>query len=163
MSGKEQEEIIIIKRYANRRLYDTHSSQYVNLGKIGQMVKDGYRLQVIDTKTNKDITKTILTQIILDNEKEQKSGVPLELLFGLVKRGGSSYMGVMEDIFSIGPKAYDKTIEKVKSTLKQKPEKPSKAQKTSSASTQDEIRELKNRLAEVEAMLNSSNKKDTKQ
>jgi len=150
LSDEDKEEIVIIKRYANRRLYDTRSSRYVNLEILAEMVKAGYRLQVIDSKTNNDITKTILTQIILDKEKDEKDGLPLELLFGLVKRGGSSYMGVMEDIFSLGPKAYDKTIGKVKSTLNPKPEKKVKV------STDDEISELKKRLAEVEAKLKAS-------
>jgi len=151
-SSEDQEETIIIKRYANRRLYDTHSSRYVNLEIIAEMVKVGYRLQVIDTKTNNDITKMILTQIILEKEKDEKDGLPLELLFGLVKRGGSLYKGVMEDMLSLGPKAYEKTIDTVKSTLRSKPE------KKSPASTDDEISALKKRLTEVEARLKASGK-----
>ena len=151
-SSEDIEETIIIKRYANRRLYDTHSSRYVNLEIIAEMVKAGHRLQVIDIKTNNDITKTILTQIILEKEKNEKDGLPLDLLFGLVKRGGSLSKGVMEDIFSLGPKTVEKTFDTVKSTLGSKPE------KKSPASTDDEISELKKRLTEVEARLKASGK-----
>jgi polyhydroxyalkanoate synthesis repressor PhaR len=157
-SNEDKEDIIIIKRYANRRIYDTRNSRYVNLEILAEMVMAGYRLQVIDLKTNKDITKMVLTQIILDKEKDEKDGLPLELLFDLVKRGSSSYMGVMEDIVSLGPKVYDKTIGKVKSTLSPKPEKNVQA-----ASTDDEISELKKRLAQVEAQLKASENDSTKE
>ena len=159
-SNEDKEDIIIIKRYANRRLYDTRSSRYVNLEILAEMVMAGYRLQVIDLKTKKDITKMILTQIILDkekDEKDEKEGLPLELLFDLVKHGSSSYMGVMEDIVSLGPKVYDKTIGKVKSTLTPQPE------KKDPASTADEISELKQRLAEVEAKLKASENDNTEE
>jgi polyhydroxyalkanoate synthesis repressor PhaR len=159
-SNEDKEDIIIIKRYANRRLYDTRSSRYVNLEILAEMVMAGYRLQVIDLKTNKDITKMILTQIILDkekDEKDEKNGLPLDLLFDLVKRGSSSYMGVMEDIVSLGPKVYDKTIGKVQSTLSPKPE------KKDPTSTADEINELKKRLAEVEAKLKAAENDKTKE
>lgn len=143
----QSENTITIKRYANRRLYDTHKSEYVNIEKIAEMVRNGQRLQVIDTSTGDDVTNVILTQIILNEQKDQKEGLPLELLFQLVKRGGSSYMDAMKELMSIGPKVYEKTVEEITSKLSPK------ARQETPTSTDDEISELKKRLAEVEAKL----------
>ena len=147
MQTPPSEDTITIKRYSNRRLYDTHNSEYVNIEKIAEMVRDGQRLQVIDTSTGNDVTNVILTQIILNEQKDQKEGLPLELLFQLVRRSGSSYMDAMKELMSIGPKAYEKTVEEIKSTLSPKD------REETPTSTDDEISELKKRLAEVEAKL----------
>jgi polyhydroxyalkanoate synthesis repressor PhaR len=152
MQTPPSEDTITIKRYSNRRLYDTHNSEYVNIEKIAEMVRDGQRLQVIDTSTGDDVTHVILTQIILNEQKDQKEGLPLELLFQLVRRSGSSYVDAMKELMSIGPKAYEKTVEEIKSTLS-----PQTRQETPT-STDDQISELKKRLAEVEAKLDQ--KKD---
>ena len=143
------ENTIVIKRYSNRRLYDTDKSQYVNLEKIGEMVRKGQRLQVIDTPTGNDVTNVVLTQIILEEQKDQKEGLPLELLFQLVRRSSSSYMDAMKELMSIGPKAYEKTMEEMKSTLVPEPDEEVRRE----TSTEDEIGALKKRLAEVEAKL----------
>ena len=147
MQATPSEDTITIKRYSNRRLYDTHKSEYVNLENIAEMVRNGQRLQVIDTSTGNDVTNVVLTQIILNEQKDQKEGLPLELLFQLVRRSSSSYMDTMKELMSIGPKAYEKTVEEMKSTLA--PE----VRQEPSTSTEDEISALKRRLAEVEAKL----------
>lgn len=141
------EDPITIKRYSNRRLYDTRKSEYVNLENIAEMVRNGQRLQVIDTSTGNDVTNVVLTQIILNEQKDQKEGLPLELLFQLVRRSSSSYMDTMKELMTIGPKAYEKTVEEMKFSLS-----PDGREKTST-STEDEIGALKKRLAEVEAKL----------
>ena len=74
---------ITIKKYANRRLYNTATSSYVTLDHLCQMVKDGQDFVVYDAKTGDDITRTVLTQIIV--EEEQKSGhnlLPISFLHG---------------------------------------------------------------------------------
>lgn len=147
MQDSPSENTITIKRYSNRRLYDTHKSQYVNLEKIAEMVRKGQRLQVIDTPSGDDVTNVVLTQIILEEQKDQKEGLPLELLFQLVRRSSSSYMDAMKELMSIGPKAYEKTVEEMKSNLV--PDEEVRRE----TSTEDEIGALKKRLAEVEAKL----------
>jgi polyhydroxyalkanoate synthesis repressor PhaR len=71
---------VIIRKYANRRLYDTSASRYVNLEDIAALIRNGTEVQVIDAKTGRDLTRVILTQVILEDTRDQPSGLPLELL-----------------------------------------------------------------------------------
>jgi polyhydroxyalkanoate synthesis repressor PhaR len=75
---------VVIKKYANRRLYDTSGSRYINLEDIAALVRNGKGLQVVDAKTGEDITRVTLTQIIVEDAKEQPTGLPLELLRQLI-------------------------------------------------------------------------------
>ena len=84
----EEKDPIIIKKYANRRLYNTASSRYVTLDHLGQMVKEDINFIVQDAKTGEDLTKTILTQVIM--EEEAKPGHDL-LPIGFLKQIISLY------------------------------------------------------------------------
>jgi polyhydroxyalkanoate synthesis repressor PhaR len=75
---------VLIKKYANRRLYDSSSSQYVNLDDIAGFIREGREVQVVDAKTGHDLTRVTLTQIITEDAKEKPTGLPLELLRQLV-------------------------------------------------------------------------------
>src|SRR5208282_1269283 len=75
---------VIIKKYGNRRLYDTSGSRYINLEEVAALVRNGTEVQVVDAKTGEDLTRVTLTQIIVENAKDQKTGLPLELLRQLV-------------------------------------------------------------------------------
>jgi polyhydroxyalkanoate synthesis repressor PhaR len=75
---------IRIKKYANRRMYDTSASRYVNLDELAAMVRNGKDVQIVDAKTGEDLTRVTLTQIIVENAKDQPTGLPLELLRQLV-------------------------------------------------------------------------------
>ena len=75
---------IVIKKYANRRLYDTSSGRYVNLDDLAELIRKGEELQVLDAKSGEDLTRVILTQIILEDAKGQPTGLPLELLRQLI-------------------------------------------------------------------------------
>ena len=76
--------IIVIKKYANRRLYDTSSSRYINLEELAAMVRNGKEVQVVDAKTREDLTRVTLAQIIMDDARQQQTGLPLELLRQLI-------------------------------------------------------------------------------
>ncbi|HPQ69647.1 MAG TPA: polyhydroxyalkanoate synthesis regulator DNA-binding domain-containing protein [bacterium] len=80
----------VIKRYQNRKLYDTVASTYVTLDDIAQMIKDGEDVRVVDNKTKKDLTGLTLTQIIFEEEKKQKSILPLAVLKRIIQSGGES-------------------------------------------------------------------------
>jgi polyhydroxyalkanoate synthesis repressor PhaR len=80
----------IIKRYQNRKLYDTEASAYVTLDDIAGLIKQGEDVKVVDNKTKKDLTSLTLTQIIFEEEKHQKSILPLATLKRLVASGGES-------------------------------------------------------------------------
>jgi len=75
---------VLIKKYGNRRLYDSTNSQYVNLDDIAGLVRDGKQVQVVDAKTGQDLTRVTLTQIITEDAKEKQTGLPLELLRQLI-------------------------------------------------------------------------------
>ena len=75
---------VVIKKYGNRRLYDTAGSRYVNLDDIARFVREGKELQVVDAKTGQDLTRVTLTQIITEDAKDKPTGLPLELLRQLV-------------------------------------------------------------------------------
>ncbi len=75
----------IVKRYANRKLYDTERSCYVTLEDISNMIKLGDEVQVIDNKTGDDLTSVTLAQIIFEIEKKKRSFMPLALLRGLIQ------------------------------------------------------------------------------
>ncbi|MBX9758599.1 MAG: polyhydroxyalkanoate synthesis repressor PhaR [Beijerinckiaceae bacterium] len=84
-------EPITIKKYANRRLYNTGSSTYVTLEDLGRMVKDGEDFVVMDAKTGEEITRSVLTQIIFEQEaKEGQSLLPVSFLRQLIRFYGDS-------------------------------------------------------------------------
>ena len=74
----------IIKKYENRRLYDTGASRYVNLDEVAHLIREGVDVQVLDARTNKDITRVILTQIIMEDAKGTEHNLPLDLLRQLI-------------------------------------------------------------------------------
>jgi polyhydroxyalkanoate synthesis repressor PhaR len=75
---------IVIKKYENRRLYDTSQSKYVNLEEIGVMIRKGIDVQIVDAKTGEDLTRVTLMQVIVENSKDGPTGLPLELLKQLI-------------------------------------------------------------------------------
>ncbi|MGO8985288.1 MAG: polyhydroxyalkanoate synthesis regulator DNA-binding domain-containing protein [Terriglobales bacterium] len=75
---------ILIKKYENRRLYDSTHSEYVNLDDIARFVREGKDVQIVDAKTGKDLTRVTLTQIITEDAKGKPTGLPLELLRQLI-------------------------------------------------------------------------------
>jgi polyhydroxyalkanoate synthesis repressor PhaR len=75
---------IVIKKYGNRRLYDTSGSRYINLDEIASMIRQGSQVQVVDAKTGEDLTRVTLTQIITEDARDKPTGLPLELLRQLI-------------------------------------------------------------------------------
>lgn len=76
--------VVQIKKYGNRRLYDTAGSRYVNLEAIAALIRDGKQVQIVDAKTGQDLTRVTLTQIITEDAKDKPTGLPLELLRQLI-------------------------------------------------------------------------------
>src|SRR5512135_3012631 len=153
---------VVIKKYANRRLYDTSGSRYINLEDIAALVRNGKEFQVVDAKTGEDLTRVTLTQIIVEDAKEQPTGLPLELLRQLIvasdRVGQEFIMWYLKSAFD----AYQKVQSSVQNRLSEMqsaalsplqmmrnflqapaPEKPSE--------TNEELYELRRRLAELEA------------
>lgn len=88
--NEETPKIRIIKKYQNRKLYDTKDSCYITLDEIAKLIKKGEDVTVIDNKTKNDVTSIILTQILVDQEKSQKSILPLSMLKNIIREGRGS-------------------------------------------------------------------------
>ena len=78
----------IIKRYANRKLYDTEQSCYVTLDEISVMVKGNEDIRIIDNRTGEDLSSVTLAQIVLEEEKKQKNALPIATLREIIQSGG---------------------------------------------------------------------------
>jgi polyhydroxyalkanoate synthesis repressor PhaR len=85
----------IIKRYTNRKLYDTVESRYVTLDEIAEMIKAGLEVKIIDNRTKEDLTSVTLAQIIFEEEKKQ-SQMPLAVLREIIRRPGESLQGFIQ-------------------------------------------------------------------
>jgi polyhydroxyalkanoate synthesis repressor PhaR len=75
---------VVIKKYGNRRLYDTVASRYVNLDDVAALIREGKDVKVVDANTGQDLTRVTLTQIISEDVKDKPTGLPLELLRQLI-------------------------------------------------------------------------------
>ncbi len=86
---------VIIKKYANRRLYNTQSSSYITLDHLAKMTRDGVDFKVVDAKTGADITHQILTQIIMDEESSGEQMLPVNFLRQLIGMYGNSMQSLI--------------------------------------------------------------------
>jgi polyhydroxyalkanoate synthesis repressor PhaR len=84
---KNDSDVAVIKKYSNRRLYDSAKKKYITLEDISDIIKSGKEIQVIDTQTKEDITKLILIQTILENEKNKEDILPASFLHSIIKYG----------------------------------------------------------------------------
>src|SRR5512133_4203774 len=75
---------VVIRKYGNRRLYDTSTSRYINLEQLAAMVRNGTDLKVVDAKSGEDRTHVTMTQIIVESAKQQPTSLPIELLRELI-------------------------------------------------------------------------------
>jgi polyhydroxyalkanoate synthesis repressor PhaR len=77
----------VVKRYSNRKLYDTQESRYVTLEEIEEMIRAGKEISVVDAASGEDLTSVTLTQIILENERNHRTALPSAFLHQLIKHG----------------------------------------------------------------------------
>lgn len=93
----------IIKRYANRKLYDTEHSRYVTLDQISEMIRNGDDVKIVDNKTKEDLTTVTLAQIIFEEEKKQRSFLPLGAMRNIIQSGGEWFAEAQRRVQSILP------------------------------------------------------------
>ena len=86
---------LTLKKYANRRLYDTEQSTYVTLNQVADLIRSGRQVEVVDAKTHEDVTAFILTQIILEEAKHRNGLLPVPLLHLIIQFGDN----VLEEFF----------------------------------------------------------------
>ena len=80
-------DMIVLKKYANRRLYDTHKSAYVTLSEVADVIREGKTVKAFDAKTKVDVTGFVLTQIILEEARKNNALLPVSLLHMIIRYG----------------------------------------------------------------------------
>lgn len=170
---------ILIKKYENRRLYDSTNSRYVNLDEVAQILQRGDDVRVVDAASGEDITRLILTQIIVEDAKTPDSNFPLDVLRQMVVASGRAsqesalkYMKAMLDIYQntyrvmappINPFEYIQqnraNREAATDPAAGTPEDstPGGRQKQAKQSSGEDVEELKQRLVELEKLVSTFN------
>lgn len=92
----------VIKKYQNRKLYDTKDSCYITLEEIAELIRKGEEIKVIDNRTKGDVTSIILTQILVDQEKSAKSILPLTMLREIIQKGQGSLFDFIQRYVLLG-------------------------------------------------------------
>lgn len=103
---------ITVKKYANRRLYNTATSSYVTLEDLAVMVRDGVDFKVVDAKTHDDITRSVLTQIIFEQESRGEAMLPLNFLRELIRLYGDNLQAVVPNYLDMSMNALLRQQEK---------------------------------------------------
>lgn len=112
------DEPITIKKYANRRLYNTSTSSYVTLDHLAEMVKRGQEFNVHDAKTGEDITRSVLTQIIFDEEgKGGQQLLPIQFLRQLIRFYGDSMQALVPGYLNLSMDSFSKNHERIREQL----------------------------------------------
>jgi polyhydroxyalkanoate synthesis repressor PhaR len=157
---------VVIKKYGNRRLYDTLASRYVNLDDIAALIRDGRPVQVLDARTGEDITRVVLTQIIVEDARTKPSGLPSEFLRQLIMTsdqvGREFIMWYLNSAFD----AYKKVQHSLQNGLAEVQSAATspvdliknfiKGKETPRPTEADTLQELQKRIAELEARLEHS-------
>jgi len=99
---------VIIKKYANRRLYNTESSSYITLDHLAAMVREKRHFRVVDAKSGEDITHNVLTQIIMDEEANGKSMLPVNFLRQLIGMYGDSMQSMVPQFLEESLEAFQR-------------------------------------------------------
>jgi polyhydroxyalkanoate synthesis repressor PhaR len=115
--AEPQCEHVIIKKYANRRLYNTAASSYVTLDHLSEMVREGTDFIVLDAKTGDDITRSVLTQIIFEQESKGQSMLPVQFLRRLIRFYGDQMQGFLPPYLEMSMESFSKAQEKMRENM----------------------------------------------
>ena len=113
-TGKSGDERVVIKKYANRRLYNTASSSYVTLEHLSEMVKKGVDFVVYDAKTNEDITRPVLTQIIFEEESRGQNLLPIQFLRQLIRFYGDQMQAFLPSYLELSLDSFIRQQERLR-------------------------------------------------
>ena len=108
---------VTIKKYANRRLYDTESSSYITLDRLAEMVREGREFEVVDAKSGDDITRQVLTQIIVDEEAHGSTLLPLNFLKQIIGLYGNSMQSFVPNYLEAAMDAFQRNQPAVRDTF----------------------------------------------
>src|ERR1700756_350251 len=113
-TGAPQDERVVIKKYANRRLYNTASSSYVTLEHLSEMVKKGVDFVVFDAKTGEEITRSVLTQIIFEEEGRGQNLLPFQFLRQLIRFYGDSMQALVPSYLELSLDSFTQQQERMR-------------------------------------------------
>ena len=108
---------VVIKKYANRRLYNTQTSSYVTLDHLAQMVKEGTEFEVHDARTGENITRSVLTQIIFEEEGKGQNLLPIKFLRQLIRFYGDSLQAFVPGYLDLSMDSFTKNQEAMKNRV----------------------------------------------
>lgn len=108
---------VIIKKYANRRLYNTETSSYITLDHLAAMIREGRDFKVVDAKTDADITHNVLTQIIMEEEARGASMLPVNFLRQLIAMYGDSMQAMVPGYLDASMESFRRNQEQFKSAV----------------------------------------------
>ncbi len=167
--------IVIIKKYANRRLYNTETSSYITLDHLATMTREGRDFKVVDAKTDEDITHNVLTQIIMEEESRGETMMPVNFLRQLISMYGDSMQTMVPGYLEASMDSFRRNHDQFKSAVEGafahspfadiakrnlamfdvaaqalKPGAPASAASAAPASKDDEIAALRTELAKLQ-------------
>lgn len=119
MADTDATEPITIKKYANRRLYNTATSKYVTLDDLSAMVKSGAEFVVVDAKSGEDITRSVLTQIIFEEESKGQNLLPISFLRQLIGFYGDSLQSIIPNYLECSMNAFTQNEEAMRNYVKE--------------------------------------------
>lgn len=109
--------VITIKKYANRRLYDTRKSSYITLDDLAAMVREGREFRVVDAKSNEDITHSVLTQIIMEEEQRGQTMLPVSFLRQLISLYGDGMQAMVPGYLEASMDSFRRNQQQFRSAL----------------------------------------------
>lgn len=109
--------VVVIKKYANRRLYNTETSSYITLDDLAKMTREGREFQVLDAKSGADITHNVLTQIIMDEESRGETMLPAGFLRQLISMYGDSMQAAVPQYLEASMDAFRQNQKQFRSAL----------------------------------------------
>ncbi|OGQ04548.1 MAG: hypothetical protein A2W61_00570 [Deltaproteobacteria bacterium RIFCSPLOWO2_01_44_7] len=148
MTPEDKQTTKVIKRYQNRKLYDTQDSCYVTLEDIRDMIKEGQDIQIIDNSSKEDLTSVTFAQIIFEEEKKHKGILPLNTFKEIIASGGEALKEFVQKSWESG----SKEIQQVR-TFVDKQIKPTVESLQSIPTVAQEIRNLKTKIETLERKL----------
>ena len=109
--------VVIIKKYANRRLYNTETSSYITLDHLAKMTREGRDFKVVDAKTDEDITHNVLTQIIMEEESRGETMLPVNFLRQLISMYGDSMQSMVPSYLEASMDSFRRNQEQFRSAV----------------------------------------------
>ena len=124
MAQKDADGPIIIKKYANRRLYNTARSSYVTLDHLAEMVREGEDFVVYDAKSGEDITRSVLTQIIFEEEAKGRNLLPVNFLRQLIRLYGDALQGIVPSYLESAMETFSHNQERMRGQMRAAQKRP---------------------------------------